>query len=72
MLSSIEARNRADVRRDAFVRNVERYWGVTGPLALDAAGDRRVADFDFWTVSESGSSIDWKKTASYVSGRLVR
>jgi len=72
VLSSIEARNRADVRRDAFVRNVERYWGVTGPLALDAAGDRRVADFDFWTVSESGAAIDWTKTASYVSGRLVR
>jgi len=72
VLSSIEARNRADVRRDAFVRNVERYWGVTGPLALDAAGDRRVADFDFWTVKETGNSIDWAKTASYVSGRLVR
>jgi len=71
-LSSIEVRNRADVRRDAFVRNVERYWGVTGPLALDAAGDRRVADFDFWTVSASGATIDWSKTASYVSGRLVR
>lgn len=72
VLSAVEARNRADVRRASFVRNVQRYWGLTGPLALDAAGDRRIADFDFWTVSETGTTVDWVKTASYVSGRLVR
>jgi branched-chain amino acid transport system substrate-binding protein len=68
VLSVVEVRNRADLLRASFVRNVQRYWGVTGPLALDAAGDRRVADFDFWTVGATG----WVKTASFVSGRLVR
>lgn len=72
VLSAVEARNRPDARRASFVRNVQRYWGVTGPLALDAAGDRRVADFDFWTVADTGTRIDWVRTASYVSGRLVR
>jgi branched-chain amino acid transport system substrate-binding protein len=67
VLSAVEVRNRSDIRA-SFVRNVQRYWGVTGPLALDAAGDRRVADFDFWTVAATG----WVKTASFVSGRLVR
>jgi len=57
VLSAIEVRNAADLRRASFVRNVERYWGVTGPLALDAAGDRRLAEFDFWIVSDG----DWKK-----------
>ncbi len=57
VLSAIEVRNAADLRRASFVRNVERYWGVTGPLALDAAGDRRLAEFDFWTVSDG----EWKK-----------
>lgn len=71
-LSAVEGRNRPDVRRTAFVRNVERYWGLTGPLSLDAAGDRRVADFDLWTVKETGTSVAWVKTASYISGRLVR
>ncbi len=56
VLSDIEAGTRDDLR-EAFVRNVERYWGITGPLSLDAAGDRRVASFDFWTVVEG----DWKK-----------
>jgi len=72
VLSSIEVRNQADLRRASFIRNVERYWGVTGPLALDAAGDRRFADFDFWTVMENGAAIDWKKTAAYAGGRVVR
>jgi branched-chain amino acid transport system substrate-binding protein len=68
VLADIEAGLRPELLRDAFVRNVARYFGVTGPLALDAAGDRRFADFDFWTVSGG----DWKKTAGYVSGRIVR
>lgn len=72
VLSAIEARNRADLRRASFVRNVQRYWGLTGPLSFDAAGDRRLADFDLWTVRETGTSLEWVKTASYVSGRIVR
>jgi branched-chain amino acid transport system substrate-binding protein len=67
VLADIEAGLRPDLLRSAFVRNVARYFGVTGPLALDAAGDRRFADFDFWTVIAG----DWKKTAGYVSGRIV-
>ncbi|HEY0156945.1 MAG TPA: ABC transporter substrate-binding protein [Thermoanaerobaculia bacterium] len=72
ILSHIESRGDADVRRESFVRNVQRYWGVTGPLALDAAGDRKLADFDLWTVQPNGAVIGWVRTAQYVSGRLVR
>lgn len=72
VLSAIEVDRRADALRAALVRNVERFWGITGPLALDAAGDRRFADFDFWTVTQSATEIDWKKTSSYSSGRIVR
>lgn len=71
-LATVEANNDPALRVASFERTVERYWGVTGPLALDAAGDRRVADFDFWTVVEGAAPIDWMKTASYVSGRFVR
>ncbi|HEX6161374.1 MAG TPA: ABC transporter substrate-binding protein [Thermoanaerobaculia bacterium] len=71
-LSSVEARNRAAFRRTAFERTAQRYWGVTGPLALDAAGDRRIADFDFWAVKETGTGIRWVRTSSYAGGRLVR
>lgn len=72
VMSAIEVRNQPDLRRASFVRNAQRWWGVTGPLALDAAGDRRIADFDFWTVSQTASGIQWVRTASFASGRLVR
>lgn len=72
VLASIEAQNHDFGRRAAFVRTVQRYWGITGPLALDAAGDRKLADFDFWTVTDTGTKIDWVRTASYSSGRIVR
>ena len=72
VLAAIEAHNHDASRRAAFVHTVQRYWGVTGPLALDAAGDRKLADFDFWTVADSGTKIDWVRTASYASGRVVR
>lgn len=67
-LSVVEARNRDEVLRASFVRNIQRHWGLTGPLALDAAGDRRIADFDFWTVQATG----WVRTSAYASGRFVR
>jgi branched-chain amino acid transport system substrate-binding protein len=68
ILSHIESRGEDDLRREAFVRNVQRYWGVTGPLALDEAGDRKIADFDLWTVIGNA----WVRTAQYSGGRLVR
>lgn len=59
ILSHIEVHGRSDLRRESFERNVQRYWGVTGPLALDAAGDRKIADFDLWMVRDTGTKIDW-------------
>ena len=72
VLSHIESRGEDDLRREAFVRNVQRYWGLTGPLALDEAGDRRIADFDLWTVFTGAEPPHWLRTARYTGGRLVR
>jgi branched-chain amino acid transport system substrate-binding protein len=62
ILSAIEVENEASLLRDAFSRNVQRYWGVTGPTALDAAGDRRIASFDFWTIRNINGTFDWVRT----------
>ena len=59
ILAHIESRGRADLRREAFERNAQRYWGLTGPAALDEAGDRKIADFDIWIVKDTGTKIDW-------------
>jgi branched-chain amino acid transport system substrate-binding protein len=71
-LSAVESGNAPDVRRAAFVRNVQRYLGVTGSLALDAAGDRKSANFDFWTMRDTGTKIEWIRTGQFVGGHIAR
>ena len=67
-LSFVELRGSFDLRRESFVRNVQRYWGTTGSTALDANGDRKSGNFDFWTV-QSGQ---WVRTGQYISGHVAR
>lgn len=67
-LSFIESHGSSDLRRESFVRNVQHYWGLTGSTALDANGDRKNGNFDFWTV-QSGQ---WVRTAQYVGGHVAR
>lgn len=62
VLSAIEVDGRSDVLRESFVRNVQRYFGLTGPTALDAAGDRKIASFDFWTVQIIHGVAQWVLT----------
>jgi len=72
VLSAIEVENAASTRRDSFVRNVQRYWGLTGPTALDAAGDRALASFDFWTMRVVEGKTAWVRTAQYAGGHVSR
>jgi branched-chain amino acid transport system substrate-binding protein len=67
-LSYVEARGGTDLRRESFVRNVQRYWGLTGSTALDANGDRKSGNFDFWTVTNG----QWVRTGQYVDGHVAR
>lgn len=71
-LSAVEVGLRNDALRASFVRNVQRYLGLTGSTALDENGDRKFANFDFWTVRESNGTLQWVRTAQYVGGRVAR
>jgi branched-chain amino acid transport system substrate-binding protein len=72
VLAAIEVENDASRLRDAFERNIQRYWGLTGPTILDAAGDRKYGNFDFWTVKASSGVIAWFRTAQYGGGHISR
>ncbi len=71
ILSAIEVNNDPLLLRESFSRNVQRYWGVTGPTALDAAGDRKIGNFDFWTIKQVDGVATWVRTAQF-NGRIVR
>jgi branched-chain amino acid transport system substrate-binding protein len=71
ILSAIEVNGEAAMLRESFSRNVQRYWGVTGPTAVDDAGDRKIGNFDFWTIKQVNGTPDWIRTAQY-NGRIAR
>ena len=56
--------NAADLKT-RFVATSASYYGVTGWTALNAAGDRKYADFDFWGIRASGATHAWTRVASY-------
>lgn len=68
----------ADVGVDSlmsrFVQAAGAYHGATGWTALNAAGDRQYADFDFWAIRPSGTTYAWTRVAGYEtrSGTLSR
>lgn len=67
-LSFIESHGADDLRKTAFTRNVQRYWGLTGSTAVDANGDRKSGNFDFWTIHDG----QWIRTGQYVNGHVAR
>jgi branched-chain amino acid transport system substrate-binding protein len=54
-----------------FLRESRRFSGVTGSTALDAAGDRRSSNFDFWAVRSVNGSYEWVRTGTYHDGLLT-
>lgn len=71
-LAALQVDNDTTRLRESFVRNVQRYWGLTGPTALDAAGDRKMANFDFWSIRTVNGTSEWVRTAQYSSGHISR
>ena len=55
----------------AFVNAANAYSGVTGSTALDAAGDRLSADFDFWAVRPVNGTYGWVPIGTYTNGTLT-
>src|SRR5437868_2884823 len=55
----------------AFVNTANAYSGVTGSTALDSAGDRLNADFDFWVVRLTNGNYSWARIGAYTNGTLT-
>jgi branched-chain amino acid transport system substrate-binding protein len=57
-----------------FEAAADAYYGATGWTALNAAGDRRYANFDFWAVRPSGGTHAWTWAGDYdtKAGTLTR
>jgi branched-chain amino acid transport system substrate-binding protein len=60
--------------KSAFVTAADGFYGASGWTKLNPAGDRKFGDFDFFSLSQSGSSFSWGLAAQYSTqtGVLVR
>lgn len=60
--------------KSAFVTAADGFYGASGWTKLNPAGDRKFADFDFFSLSQSGSTFSWGLAAQYSTqtGVLVR
>jgi branched-chain amino acid transport system substrate-binding protein len=60
--------------KSAFVYEAGTYFGVTGRTALDDAGDRKFATYDFWGIKPFLNTFEWQIVATYdnMTGELVR
>jgi len=46
--------------KDVFYSEASRHYGITGPIQLNAAGDRSSGTYDYWGIVEEGGSYKWK------------
>lgn len=53
------------VFKQKFVTAANSYFGATSWTALDAAGDRKYADFDFFAIRKVGAASQWVRVGQY-------
>ena len=49
-----------DLTKSVFKIESSKYFGITGPLLLNTAGDRSTGSFDYWGIVLEGGSYKWK------------
>ena len=62
--------------KKAILQVSQSYYGTTGWMVLNPAGDREFADYDFWAVLQEGNAFQWQHVARYqidpdLSSRLM-
>lgn len=52
--------------RDVLARVAEQYFGATGWIKLNEAGDLEVANYEIWAVKLMGGEYEWQHVATYI------
>lgn len=46
--------------KDIFQREANQFYGITGPMYLNEAGDRSKGNFDYWAIVTEKGTYKWK------------
>lgn len=49
--------------KDIFQKEANQFYGITGPMYLNMAGDRSKGTFDYWAIVNEGGTYKWKWVA---------
>lgn len=71
---TVSADPEVNALKQALVAAAATHFGATGWTVLDAAGDRRYGNYDFWAMRRVNDDPRWTRVASYDThtGRLTR
>ena len=60
--------------KTALVSAADNFYGASGWTKLNAAGDRKFGDFDFFSLTQSGANFSWILSGQFntQTGALVR
>lgn len=60
--------------KSAFITAADGFYGASGWTKLNAAGDRKFGDFDFFALSQTASTFAWRLSAQFntQTGTLTR
>jgi len=58
-------RGQIDAMKSAIVVAADSFYGASGWTKLNAAGDRKFGDFDFFSLARTGTSYTWILSAQY-------
>ncbi len=60
--------------KQAFIYEADNYFGVTGWITLNDAGDRAYSTYDFWGIKHSLNKYEWQVVATFsnITGQLTR
>ena len=67
-------RGQPQALKAALVGAADGFYGASGWTKLNAAGDRKFGDFDFFSLTQSGATFNWTVSAQYntLTGVLTR
>ena len=46
--------------KETFLKEANQYYGITGPMYLNLAGDRSKGNFDYWGIVNESGTYRWK------------
>ena len=62
---AVGGRGHITALKTALVSSANGFYGASGWTKLNAAGDRQFGDFDFFSLSQSGSAFSWGLAAQF-------